>query len=662
MRPFVPRSDDEDGDGDNEMPPIADDDTPPPPDRPLIRQGLAFGASAFGTIGTPSIIPAATTIETYQAKLPEPTKATIYLPGQAPVQPPPPKRKRKKKNEEFKAQSGRFRLEAYSPAPTPAPMVQPPPVMHAEGSYATMFRGVPQYPQYPRFDSPVASSGTLTDTNTIPVPTPPRKSKPKKTGESKKKAAPVPAVAMTQPVPHAQHVPPSSSPVRTSMSEVQPTPPPGSGRSYYRHDYDAGKPKEQNAVVTSSSSHHTEGHAIHSDPPRSPKHSRRPLRMVTVLVQDIRSGITDYQLVEVMVPLKPHEHPEDGFWADAEHIIDKWQKSPARVDGPARVYTLRGKYRQILLRVSASNEDDYSSMNVLIAPDRTINVVVEPLPMSGTLPPPPKIPPDLLPAEWDSSHEPADNPEPVSETALVTTRQHSPFPDSDTLDGDVTVTKHQTSLSPPASSHRVVESSEPAGTSARVIEPSRGTVVTRPLPRRGYETPDSDAEPDEVDKAICKATSQLLLKDPGWKEYFKFRGRPASVPNMLHQYRFVKRLMDEFAGMTAPFQSRHFLIEEKHIIGGLHIEDEDGKFASSCKETLGLLELYGPGGKCYENPEVVKLVNNNDPPEYNAKPIKRLLHLLRDVDKKWKEENPEVEQASSERDGDGSDTSESPNS
>lgn len=45
--------------------------------------------------------------------------------------------------------------------------------------------------------------------------------------------------------------------------------------------------------------------------------------------------------------------------------------------GPAKVYTLRGKYRQIILRVSADNADETQSSNVIVSADRTLQVVVE---------------------------------------------------------------------------------------------------------------------------------------------------------------------------------------------------------------------------------------------------------------------------------------------
>jgi hypothetical protein len=122
----------------------------------------------------------------------------------------------------------------------------------------------------------------------------------------------------------------------------------------------------------------------------------RQLRMLTILLQDIRSGVTDHQLAEVKVPLRPADTPEDGYWADASEISEALQSSPSRIDGnhhfaqiypprptqlfsigPAKVYTLRGKYRQIFMRISADNVLDCMSANIIVTPQRTLDIVVE---------------------------------------------------------------------------------------------------------------------------------------------------------------------------------------------------------------------------------------------------------------------------------------------
>jgi hypothetical protein len=43
--------------------------------------------------------------------------------------------------------------------------------------------------------------------------------------------------------------------------------------------------------------------------------------MVTLLIQDLRSGIADHQLAEVKIPLKAADDAQDGFWADAKELV-----------------------------------------------------------------------------------------------------------------------------------------------------------------------------------------------------------------------------------------------------------------------------------------------------------------------------------------------------
>lgn len=42
---------------------------------------------------------------------------------------------------------------------------------------------------------------------------------------------------------------------------------------------------------------------------------------MTLLIQDLRSGIADHQLAEVKIPLKAADDAQDGFWADAKELV-----------------------------------------------------------------------------------------------------------------------------------------------------------------------------------------------------------------------------------------------------------------------------------------------------------------------------------------------------
>lgn len=64
-------------------------------------------------------------------------------------------------------------------------------------------------------------------------------------------------------------------------------------------------------------------------------------------------------------------------------VIDSTPNARPRVpvlmlfEGPAKVYTLRGKYRQYFLRVTTNGEAEYSSANLRVDKDRTLLAVIE---------------------------------------------------------------------------------------------------------------------------------------------------------------------------------------------------------------------------------------------------------------------------------------------
>jgi hypothetical protein len=106
-------------------------------------------------------------------------------------------------------------------------------------------------------------------------------------------------------------------------------------------------------------------------------------RVVNVLIKDLRSPDLDDQYAEIRVPLGPAGEGEDGasqgYWADAKAVADALQAGPGRIDGPAKVYTMRGKYRQYFLRITEQNVDQCVNANLLVSPKRVLDITVEPV-------------------------------------------------------------------------------------------------------------------------------------------------------------------------------------------------------------------------------------------------------------------------------------------
>jgi len=305
---------------------------------------------------------------------------------------------------------------------------------------------------------------------------------------------------------------------------------------------------------------------------------------------------------------------------------------------------MRGKYRQFFLRVTAENVDEFISANLVVKPDRTLDIVVETLLPPGALPPPPQIPQDLR----------SSTPESAPQSPVMTERQnfYGAFPGQANNYGFSAESRLQQSLSarssdrgasPYCSSRTGYSSREstvmnvnPVKRSSAVDSSSNAEPeVTKNLSEeyRGYESPGSDEEPEELHETISKAIDVVMQKDPGWVDFFRAKAAPQRASDVLKQYQFVQRMTNEWVGKRSPFKSHH-IIEASHIIRALRIDDL--KFSSACTETLALFALYGPGGTRYEDSRIVAMVNDMSIPEYNAKPIKRMLHLLRDIDESWK--------------------------
>lgn len=118
------------------MPPIQVNDTPPPPERPLLRQPVAFAWSS-----STSVVPEPSAINTYQATLPSPSVRwkTFYLPGQAPIAGSRATKSggasKKRRTKAYAEHTSRFRLQTSSNIQPTAPGdSSSPPVFQAVSS------------------------------------------------------------------------------------------------------------------------------------------------------------------------------------------------------------------------------------------------------------------------------------------------------------------------------------------------------------------------------------------------------------------------------------------------------------------------------------------------------------------------------------------------
>ncbi|KAJ7251533.1 hypothetical protein B0H12DRAFT_1119424 [Mycena haematopus] len=635
-RSFTPTSDDE-----VVIEPVADDDTPPP-EGPLIRQALAFNWTPSSSIPT-----APASINMYQASpLPAPSK---FLPGQVvPAPRPPPKSRKAKKRAapHYSSQTNRFRVTSYDPAPPEEPALT-----SGDGPYASMYRAGP-VPSQGSASGP--SEGAPSGTRKKPKPSD------SKASTSKAKVTTSALKGKTSDTKHGS----TSTSESSNMARQNPIEddPELSQGSYYRRDYEQNNDATDHSVGASSPSPQADLRHLQAN--------QQPLvylRLVTVLIEDKRGDEVENQLAEVRVALRDSEDVKvDGYWAQAKDICRTLQASPSRIDGPAKVSAWRGKYRQIILKVTADNQDEYVDANVVVDPFRTLQVVVETgLPAVSRLNPPPF--PRVI-AESDTYMSPPAGAQysafPPNQEYTSRKRRHSP-------DDDHSRSSRQWSLSTLASSPRETpsrpsasyhQSSSNAGSpDARlhfkgqhpVPGPSRNDrfspihYADAPYKnRRHSESDDSlsseSEDSDAIHQRVSQEVDQILQHQDGeaWTDYFRTNAKQRTAAVMLKEYQLVQGFLHRWVGKPVPSGP---LIKKSHIAQALQIEGtpaERDKYLAECTETLQLMALYGPEGQRLQDPDVIAKAADDSIPGYNQKPARTLLKLLRKVDQQWVAAHP----------------------
>ncbi|KAF9481534.1 hypothetical protein BDN70DRAFT_854910 [Pholiota conissans] len=697
-------------DGDTRMETTADDDTPPPQTRPIIRQAVGFSSDK----------PPAS-INTYEAVPETVPKQAYFLPGQIVTQPKPVKTKkpRVKRTDAYPGQQTRFRVGTYDPTPTADP-----PLDHGSGPYSSMYRGVsgglPKDSR--RFEdssstakgkapnslvplsnasNPTRTRSTESHSSTASRSQPIQQAPPpiSRTQNAKSKSSQLgyqqthqhppnyshhqPLLPPPPPPPPSSYYPPTSSAYHGSSS----LPPPASPL-HYRQDYQSSSREQRERDYQQSYSGPRPSHDAQSDDGKRPG----PLRIVTLLIRDTRNGTVDHQLAEVKVHLKQFDTPDGGFWADSKDIAHYLQRGPSRIDGPARAYVLRGKYRQFILRVTADNQDEFMTANVNISPERTLDIVVEMLPPPGGPPLVPVIPTDLLTPSYEESRSgshsmdvdiqspppptpppppppapprdarkranspsfddydtqrggPQSHPGPINKTPRHSySRHYSPgrsprhasphytgAPGGSTVsDGRTSNRRQSLTMDTTPSQNQYTYPMPPVRQSPRPAPPSPPDAPMHTLRPIQSDHEDSSMSP-EPDESFISAVDNLLQEDSAaWTAFYKAKAGN-KIADVLKQYEFVRQKCKALRGKTIPGFTQ--TITDEHIVRALKIEEKN--YLQMCNKTMDLMMLYGKQGRYYEDPRIEDVINDSESPKYGSNPYKRILHFLEDIDKAW---------------------------
>lgn len=627
---------------------------------PLIRQAVGFSWQ-------PSVLPIPA-VNTYQAVLPTNPNAIQFLPGQA-----LPKKKKRRAKPEYSAQTSRFRLSQVpepTPAHTPEPLTQP--TLYAGGGpYSSMYRitnaaspsasvtmsnpSVADGASPGEPHSPVASSTVVSGprssyhvapgayNNAVPSGSrAPGHTMPAKNKRNKKSTGQ-----------HTAQDPGSLAQPSASSRQLQPPPSnmhyPRPG-AHYRRDYEAtldSRSPSISAVSRQEPVGSTFSAQERSAATAASGGQMRPLRMLTLLIEDIRSGVPDHQLAEIKVVLRQGEDPDSGFWANAKEVCETLQAGPSRIDGPARVYTLRGKYRQFFMRVDADNVLEVESCNLGVSEERTLEVVVEAPVPKGRLPPPPRLPLEL--PQMSSSD---------SDTALSPSRpqmSRQPVYSGVTRDARIDLLS-QSDYRPqkrkrPSQSHLSPQNKAPRNSVQRTPSPNHTLHRARQSRHGDQESSSSDEDgvreisppipgrhaetADERDEAIANFIRSDIEGEKEWPRCMSIisHGGPKRVSDVLWLYNYVENRVKEHEDKKTPSHwdgAPNSRVERRHVWRALNVVPDWGE---ECRTILALVGHYGKYGRRYQDSRVINEIDSTAAP--TEKTWKRFVKLLHSVDKEY---------------------------
>ncbi|KAG8214023.1 hypothetical protein J3R82DRAFT_10778 [Butyriboletus roseoflavus] len=598
-RSFTPTSDD----GDLVVPVMHNEDveTPTPENPPLIRQAVGFSwTPSISANSAPQVVP-------------------YFLPGQAPPPPKPktskPRAPRKKKDKQYTNQTGKFKIgdSNLSSSPGSGGLAPTSTGNSADTSLSSgspsLLRSMIPSASYTNENATAGPGNTNGATTSMALIVPQAGVKRTRKSSNKK----VPASNDSNSRPSARLSLGQRATIGTSVTPQYPINGDPGGPSLERPGQGSDLQITYSAPPCAVSGGTPVGSTNASTAviQGTAQNVSRQMRMVTLLIEDMRSGVPDSQLAEVKVPLRVADDPDDGFWADAVEICNTLQNGPSRIDGPAKVYTMRGRFRQFFMRVDQFDQLQVQSAHLGVSKERTLSVFVEsvstvalmglenasnvshqPVPQ-GQLPRPPALSLDVRPV-YNSGSEREDMSSSSSTSyqprySLVTRR-----------DSNGTIIEKQLRQ---GREEKDVTGLRESSWHDRYTSSSQ-RVLTPPIPGRLADTQ------EEKDEAIANYIRSHIENHPGWIEYMQSKARPQRVSEVLKQYTFVEDRVRELIGRKTPAHwdgAPNSYVEKEHVWRVLKL---DTKWGKECEETLVLVMFYGKNGSRYEDSRVVDMIND----------------------------------------------------
>ncbi|KAG8757452.1 hypothetical protein FRC11_004529 [Ceratobasidium sp. 423] len=359
-----------------------------------------------------------------------------------------------------------------------------------------------------------------------------------------------------------------------------------------------------------------------------------PEHIVTLYMEDTREDGQGAEPTMAEIPMPVRIDPASNAWCIAGNdLAVRLQQTPSRIDGNAKLCTMRGRYKQCFARIASSEVERYwIPVELKLTQNKSLEITIEsnPVPSSrpASLPPADRL---LELGKRGTETRPGQQSLPVAKKSITDSSPSSP------------PTQSTTPPPTPGPSRagdihgwRVLNFSGSSASTSSCASPqiqaealhAQVNVSTKPKLAKSKESK------PEVNAAIIGwLRHQFNVQDPqSYNSFLQSKGKSLPIEDLLRGYRYVASLIAQYNDTRTPNDlagAPDRKISKANIFSALGRQTSWG---SDTETTLALYELYGPG-KAREDPRIVAIMDGKCTGSKEGSV--GFLHTLKEVDREY---------------------------
>ncbi|KAJ1304835.1 hypothetical protein OPQ81_005969 [Rhizoctonia solani] len=356
--------------------------------------------------------------------------------------------------------------------------------------------------------------------------------------------------------------------------------------------------------------------------------------IVTLYMDDTREDSQNTEPTMAEIPMPVRLDSASNAWCIAGNdLAVRLQQTPSRIDGNAKLCTMRGRYKHCFARIASSEVERYwIPVELKLAEDKSLHITIESNPVPSTRP---------------ASLPPADRLLELGKRGTETRPGHQGLPVAKKLITDSSPSSPPTqSTTPPPTpgpsrvgdihGWRVFDFSGSSASTSSCASPQIQAEALQAhviVPTKAKPTKPKESKPEVNAAIISWLRHQFNAQDPqSYSSFLQSKGKSLPIEDLLRGYRYVASLIARYNDTRTPSNlegAPDRKISKANIFAALGRQTSWG---SDTETTLALYELYGPG-KEREDQRIVAIMNGKCTGSKEGSV--GFLHTLKEVDREF---------------------------